>query len=67
MPIIEKIDSAKRKYDRQLKELREAAGQEPALSFEKDLMSMLADMIETRTEIEILTRVENHRNAHSDE
>ena len=63
MPIIEKIDNAKRKYDRQLSELREAAGKEPGISFEKDLIQMLADMIETKTEIEILTRVENHRNA----
>jgi len=63
MPIIEKIDSAKKKYDRQLIDFREAAGKEPDVSFEKDLIRMLADMIETKTEIEILTRVENHRNS----
>ena len=67
MPIAEKIDNAKQKYDGQLKDLREAAGKEPDISFEKDLMKMLADMIETKTEIEILTRVENHRNSHTSE
>ena len=63
MPIIEKIDNAKRKYDGQLKDFREAAGKDPDVSYEKDLIRMLADMIETKTEIEILTRVENHRNS----
>lgn len=65
MPIAEKIDLAKKEYGRQLKVFREAAAKEPDISFEKDLIRMLADMIETKTEIEILTRVENHRNAAS--
>lgn len=65
MPIAEKIDRAKQLYDTQLKVFREAAEKEPDISFEKDLIRMLTDMIETKTEIEILTRVENHRNAAS--
>ena len=63
MPIVEKIENAKREYERQLNVFREAAGKDPGVSFEKDLIGMLADMIETKTEIEILTRVENHRNS----
>ncbi len=63
MPIIEKIDLAKKEYTSQLEAFRKAAEEEREdTTFEKELIQMLTDMIELKTEIEILTRVENHRN-----
>ena len=62
MPIVEKIDRAKKEYAIKLEAFRKAAADEKNdTTFEKDLISMLTDMIEIKTEIEILTRVENHR------
>ena len=58
MPIIDKINIAKKKYAEKLDEFRRAAGGE---FDEKELIAMLADMIGIRTEIDILTKVENHR------
>ncbi len=64
MPIIEKIDRAKKEYAEKLEAFRKAAEEERQdTAFEKELIQMLTDMIEIKTEIEILTRVENHRNA----
>ena len=63
MPIIEKIDRAKKEYTSKLEAFRKAAEEEREdTTFEKELIQMLTDMIELKTEIEILTRVENHRN-----
>ena len=62
MPIIEKIDLAKNAYGKKLNEFRKAAAVESRdTSYEKELIQMLTDMIEIKTEIEILTRVQNHR------
>ena len=62
MPIIEKIDRAKLEYGRQLKEFQKLAAElGPDTSHEKELISMLAKMIEIKTEFVILERVENHR------
>ena len=62
MPIIGKIDRARGVYSSQLSRFREAAAAEAGdTSYEKELIRMLLDMIETKTEIEILERVNNHR------
>lgn len=65
MPIVEKIDRAKKEYAVKLDAFRRATAEDKpeTTAFEKDLIRMLTDMIEIKTEIEILTRVENHRNA----
>jgi hypothetical protein len=62
MPIIDKINRAKSEYSIKLAAFRKAAS-EDAIN-EKELIGMLADMIEIKTEVEILTRVENHRASH---
>ena len=62
MPIIEKIDRARLEYDRQLKEFQKlAAALGPDNDGEQELISMLAKMIEIKTEYVILGRVEAHR------
>ena len=62
MPIIEKIDLAKRKYAASLKNLQAYASEgvsEP--DFEKKMVSMLLDMLEIKKEIDILEKVNSHR------
>lgn len=62
MPIIEKIDLAKRKYSASLKTLQAYASEgvsEP--DFEKKMVSMLLDMLEIKKEIDILEKVNAHR------
>ena len=62
MPIIEKIDLAKRKYAASLKTLQDYAvsgTSEP--DFEKKMVAMLLDMLEIKKEIDILEKVNAHR------
>lgn len=62
MPIIDKINRAKSEYSIKLAAFRKAASED--VINEKELIGMLTDMIEIKTEVEILTRVENHRASH---
>jgi len=62
MPIIDKINIAKRKYSESLKTLQEYASTgstDP--DFEKKMVSMLLDMLEIKKEIDILEKVNSHR------
>jgi len=62
MPIIEKIDLAKRKYASSLKTLQDyAASGTSDPDFEKKMVSMLLDMLEIKKEIDILEKVNAHR------
>ena len=62
MPIIDKINRAKSEYSIKQAAFLKAASED--VINEKELIGMLADMIEIKTEVEILTKVENHRSSH---
>ncbi len=62
MPIIDKIERARSLYTARLTAFRALAAKEREdTSFEKELIAMLTEMIEIKTELEILTRVHNHQ------
>ena len=62
MPIPDKIAIARQKYDKQLKTLQDyAASGSQEEGFEKNLIMMLAGMIELKTEIDILEKVMKHQ------
>ena len=61
----EKIDRAKQEYTKKLSTFREAASAEDrGPTFEKDMIGILTDMIELKTEAEILKRVLDHQASH---
>ncbi len=62
MPIPEKIDAARQKYSEKLKEVQTlASGQPPVPDFERKAISLLLEMVELKTEAEILSRVVRHQ------
>ena len=66
MPIPDKIAIARQKYDKELKAVQDyAAAGSKEEGFEKNLIIMLTEMIELRTEIDILEKVMAHRNSES--
>ena len=66
MPIIEKVQMAETRYEEQLKQLRNRVlADDRGDDFEKDMIRLLTDMLETRTEITILGRVLAHQREHS--
>lgn len=64
MPIPEKIDIAKQKYCEKLKEVQAlAAADPPDPDFEKKMIDILIQMVELKTEAEILGRVVKHQSS----
>ncbi|MBQ6372691.1 MAG: hypothetical protein IJJ22_06185 [Oscillospiraceae bacterium] len=64
MPIPEKIDIAKKKYCEKLKEVQAlAAADPPDPDFEKKTIAILMQMVELKTEAEILGRVVKHQSS----
>ena len=64
MPIPEKIDIAKQKYCEKLKEVQAlAAADPPDPDFEKRMIDILMQMVELKTEAEILGRVVKHQSS----
>ncbi len=62
MPIPEKIDIAKQKYCDMLKEVQALVSAEPLdADFEKKTIGLLIQMLELKTEAEILGRVVKHQ------
>ena len=62
MPIPEKIDIAKQKYCDKLKEVQALAAADPLdPDFEKKTIDVLLQMVELKTEAEILGRVVKHQ------
>lgn len=67
MPILEKIDIAKQKYCEKLKEVQAlAAADPPDPDFEKKTIDILMQMVELKTEAEILCRVVKHQSSGED-
>ena len=67
MPIPEKIDIAKQKYCEKLKEVQAlAAADPPDPDFEKKMIDILMQMVELKTEAEILGRVVKHQSSGED-
>ncbi len=64
MPIPEKIDLANQKYNDKLKEVQALAAAEPLpADFEKLAIGVLLEMLELKTEAEILDRVVKHQSS----
>ena len=64
MPIPEKIDIARQKYCEKLKEVQAlAAADPPDPDFEKKTVEILMQMVELKTEAEILGRVVKHQSS----
>lgn len=64
MPIPEKIDIARQKYCEKLKEVQAlAAADPPDPDFEKKTIEILMQMVELKTEAEILGRVVKHQSS----
>lgn len=64
MPIPEKIDIARQKYAEKLKDVRTLAAVDPPdPDFEKKAIELLLQMVELKTEAEILDRVHRHQSS----
>ena len=66
MPIPDKIAAAGRKYDEKLKEVQIFAAADPLdPDFEKKTISVLLEMLELKTEMNILKKVVEHQSSNS--
>lgn len=64
MPIPDKIAIAKQKYDEKLKEVQVLAAAEPLdPDFEKKTIAVLLQMVELKTESDILEKVHKHQSS----